>query len=186
MKWPLVVIDNFYPYANLLVDFANEQEYVSGTNYPGYRTDPLHQLNHPLFNAISDKIVAALYPYEHYSMQFNCTSYFQKVPANLIDGWVHQDKIAEVTAILYLSTSMNAGTSLYTPLIPFPECNAIEKNEYFQKVNNKKELSAKKNEEYTKLRDVNNSNFIKSIYIEDIRHKDLSIRAHGDYSRKLI
>ena len=165
MKWPLLVIDDFDPNIDRLVEFAHKQEYHPGQNFPGCRSDFVHNLNPKLFESMCIKTLAALFPDDYKLKAFKASSFLQKIPPNLIDGWVHQDHSYQFTSILYLNKNMDAGTSMYKPLSSFPEVNAVDKQEYFTKVNKGEKITKKEESYLLSKREENNSQFKKTIYV---------------------
>lgn len=167
MNWPLLVADNFYSGIDTLREYAKTQEYSPGINFPGARTEPIHEINNNLFQGIALKTLALLYPNDYRSISFSATSYLQRVPPNLIDGWVHVDQDSQITSILYLNQDINAGTSLFKPLVPFPDINhyTYDKRSYLQIVNSGDKISKKEEDHYKLIRDENNKQFKKTCFI---------------------
>ena len=98
MIWPTLCVDNFFDEPNKVIELSKS----------------LH--HEEFFNWVSNKIMSALYPAEWPNIAWYNTAYFQKIPSGLKnDGWVHQDKSNEFTAIIYLSQNTEAGTSIYLP-----------------------------------------------------------------------
>lgn len=167
MNWPLVVADEFYKDIDLLQDFAVKQHYEPGLNFPGFRTNLISEINPNLFEGIALKTLSLLYPDNYNELTYRATSYIQRIPANLIDGWVHSDQGSQITSIIYLNKNINAGTSLFKPVVPFPNINdyAYDKRCYFQKVNNLEKLTKKEEVFFTSKRDEINSQFRKTCFI---------------------
>jgi|TARA_R100001463_G_scaffold54006_3_gene105018 hypothetical protein len=167
MNWPLIVADDFYRDIDLLKQFCEKQNYAAGLNFPGFRTDPVHEINNNLFQEIALKTLAVLYPDNYRNLSFEATSYIQRVPPNLVDGWVHSDSDSQITSILYLNKNINAGTSLFRPVVPSPDINSFsfDKRSYYQRVNNLDKLTKKEDEIFTKIRTENNDQFRKTCFI---------------------
>lgn len=167
MNWPLLVADDFYNGIDTLREYAEKQNFAPGLNFPGFRTDPIHEINNNLFQGIALKTLALLYPNDFRDLSFSATSYIQRVPSNLVDGWVHVDQESQITSILYLNKNINAGTSLFKPTVSFPNINAhtFDKRSYYQKVNNLDKLTKKEDEYFKKIRSENNNQFRKTCFI---------------------
>ena len=165
MNWPLLVIDDFYPNIDGLVEFAHKQKYQPGQNFPGCRSDYIHKLHPELFEAMCTKTLAAMFPDTYKFKSFRASSFLQKIPPNLIDGWVHQDHSSQFTSILYLNKNTDAGTSMYKPLFPFPKVNAVDKKSYFTKVNEGEKINKKEESYLLSKKEENNKQFKKTIYV---------------------
>jgi len=165
MNWPITVIDDFDLNVDCLVDYASQLEYKPGARYPGFRSGHLHQLHPTLFYKICIKTIAALFPESYEKKFYKASSFFQKVPANLVDGWVHQDTDEQFTSILYLNKNTNAGTSIYKPIVPHPFMNHEDKQNYFKKVNNGQKISASERKYFLSKRKENNDQFRKTIEV---------------------
>ena len=116
MIWPTLCVDNFFDEPNKVIELSKSLDYESSNVYPGKRSINLHIHHEEFFNWVSNKIMSALYPAEWPNIAWYNTEYFQKITSGLKnDGWVHQDKSNEFTAIIYLSQNTEAGTSIYLP-----------------------------------------------------------------------
>jgi len=167
MNWPLIVADDFYKDIDLLQDFAVKQHYEFGLNFPGFRTNLINEINTNLFQGIALKTLALLYPNNYTELTYRATSYIQRIPANLIDGWVHSDQGSQITSIIYLNKNINAGTSLFKPVIPFPSISdySYDKRCYYQKVNNLEKVTKKEEVFFTDKRNQNNAQFRKTCFV---------------------
>lgn len=167
MNWPLIVADEFYTDIDLLRDFAVKQHYEPGLNFPGFRTNLISEINPNLFEGIALKTLALLYPNNYRELTFRASSYIQRIPANLIDGWIHSDAGSQITSIIYLNKNTNAGTSLFKPTTPFPNIIdfTYDKRSYFQIVNNSEKVTKKEEVHFTNKRDENNAQFRKTCFI---------------------
>jgi len=141
MAWPTISLDNFLEDPDLVANYAKKLEFFAGTLHPGYRTKCLSESDFDFYNAVNLKILSVYFPYETANLRFKADTFFQLVPPNMIDGFVHRDTYHEITGIVYLSEGIDAGTSLFKPLKPFPGNFGTHKYEYFSKFNNKEKLS---------------------------------------------
>ena len=163
MNWPLIVADEFYSGIDNLSEYAKTLEYFPGINFPGCRSKPIHEINYNLFQGIALKTLALLYPNDYNDILFKATSYIQRIPPNLIDHWIHTDS-GQITSILYLNKNIDAGTSLFKEIVPFPNISKFnfDKRSYFQIVNNDDKLSKKELNYFCKIRNENNKQFKKT------------------------
>tara|TARA_Y100000004_G_scaffold75235_1_gene84571 strand:- start:491 stop:1156 length:666 start_codon:yes stop_codon:yes gene_type:complete len=120
MIWPTLIVDNFLNDPIKVKEFALKQSYSPDKEgrWPGERSDYLHILNRNLFDSITVKIMSLMYPYEisYNNMQWNALCSFQKIKPQISNlGWAHHDAGNEFTAIIYLSSHLNCGTSVCEP-----------------------------------------------------------------------
>jgi hypothetical protein len=112
--WPTICVDDFFNDPDKVVEISKDLKFESRQFYPGTRSVGLHQVDANLFNWLSNKIIALLYPNDWENISWFNSAFFQKVPSGLKnDGWVHQDSSVEFTAIIYLSKNLDIGTSIY-------------------------------------------------------------------------
>lgn len=166
MNWPLIVADEFYNGIDNLSEYAKTLDYFPGINFPGSRSNPIHEINYNLFQGIALKTLALLYPNDYKNIFFKATSYIQRIQPNLIDQWVHTDS-GQITSILYLNKNINAGTSFFKETTSFPNISKFnfDKRAYFQAVNNDNKLSKKEIDYYCNVRNENNKQFKKTCSI---------------------
>lgn len=172
---PVIILDNFLDNPKGVRDFALNLSYnpaPQGT-FPGKRSDFLDQVNYPLFNFLSKKILSLFTPLrkgpEDLNIQYRCAMNFQLIESEG-SGWVHQDPNT-FTSILYLNEeedSINCGTSFYNlksskafPFLSKQEYNLSEKRlNHYQTGKISKELEIQKNkfneETYDKILDIPN------------------------------
>tara|TARA_R110000772_G_scaffold151418_1_gene262170 strand:+ start:108 stop:755 length:648 start_codon:yes stop_codon:yes gene_type:complete len=115
MKWPTVVIDNFFNNFEAVKKLSEEVEYFSSESgtWPGKRSKLLHQINYPFFQMTCVKLIEALYPMNVQNIQFTARMQFQKIPFEGT-GVIHQDD-DEISSIIFISGNNAGGTSLYEP-----------------------------------------------------------------------
>jgi len=159
MIWPTLCVDNFFNEPNKVIEISNSLDYESSNVYPGKRSIDLHIHHEEFFNWVSNKIMSALYPAEWTNIAWYNTAYFQKIPSGLKnDGWVHQDKSNEFTAIIYLSQNTEAGTSIYLSKAFYKES---------------------KTKGSVKNRDLHNSKFKESINIKGVFNRLAILDSHS-------
>jgi len=126
-----LTINNFLPYPSQVRAWALQQEFLNSqqftqkynihTDWPGYRTDHVYDLDKVygdnVLNAIAT-IITRMTGKQGISIK----SYFQLTNENDGDSWVHQDNNIDYAGILYLNPNADptAGTTLY-------RCNDVDK-----------------------------------------------------------
>lgn len=137
MLFPTIFVNNFLDNPEEIVDYAKTLEYANSGESPGKRSTPLHIANYELYNALNIKILSVLYPSNYKNISYEGIGVFQWVPSGLrADGWVHSDVTVQLTAIIYLSKDINAGTEIFVPKnthIDKTNLEANEKYSYFKK-----------------------------------------------------
>ena len=115
MKWPAVVIDNFFNNFKDVEKFADSLKYTHSGNgeWPGYRSEPIHKINYDFFSFTCTKMLQALYPMHYRSIAYNARMFFQTIPFEG-SGFIHQDD-NEISSIIYIRGGKAGGTSLYEP-----------------------------------------------------------------------
>jgi len=104
-----VIRDNFFKNPDKILDWANSLEYVeNNNNYPGRRTEELHEVDPEFYHQTVQKIMMLL---TDKGYEYNISMHFQKVPEVWGDGVIHSD--GHYNAIIYFNKNDNAGTSLY-------------------------------------------------------------------------
>ena len=115
MRWPTIVIDNFFNDFEAVKKLSEEVEYFSNENgsWPGKRSKALHQINYPFFEMTCVKLLEALYPMNALNIRSTAKMHFQKIPFEGT-GIIHQDE-DEISSIIFISGNNAGGTSLYEP-----------------------------------------------------------------------
>lgn len=137
------ICDNFFPYPDELLVFAQSLEYYPSPEgiYPGTRSKPLHEIDLNLFNYFSEKLYLLLY--SNLPEQWVLNAYFQLIhplhedqyhPKN--KGWIHHDESSNFGGIVYLNKQpdKDTGTSIYKPKNGFAhqdEYNTSVKRSHF-------------------------------------------------------
>lgn len=118
----LVVIDNFFPEPDKIVEYANTIEYhPNNGRYPGKRSLGLHQINCDLENYVGKKLVRMFYEIDK-SFSYQMSMGFHKIspmhedqyhPMNC--GWIHTDSNVGFGGVIYLNPNPEAhtGTSVF-------------------------------------------------------------------------
>lgn len=123
MNFPALCIDNFYNNPDKIREFALSLEYKKQPgNYPGFRTNPLYDIDYDFFNESLSKIFSVLFNYDYEEVKWNVTSYFQKIypysedkNSPLNSGWFHEDGDGGIAAgIIYLNphSNLDSGTTI--------------------------------------------------------------------------
>lgn len=136
MLFPTIFVNNFLDNPEDVVEYAKTLEYTNDGDSPGKRSTPLHIANYHLYNSLNLKILSVLFPSKYKEICYEGTGVFQWVPSGLrADGWVHSDTMAQLTAIIYLSKDVNAGTEIFVPnttQVDKTDLATNEKYEYFK------------------------------------------------------
>ena len=122
MYYPVTQSFNFFNDPQKIIDFANSLEFFEGNNrWPGKRTDDIWNFDADLYQHISLKILSLFYPKGQVSYNYEAEASFQKITYDDVKmnkgmGWVHDDSMHKLTAIIYLTpNNTTSGTSIYTP-----------------------------------------------------------------------
>jgi len=151
MIFPSICMDGFFNNPEEIVNYANTLEYTPDGYSPGFRTQPLHEINFDFFNNICLKQLALLFPNNSGDLMFGARCRFQRVPANhKFTDWIHTDDPSVLTTIIYLTNGCSAGTNIYkTSLFKKEIATKVKYDYYKQMINNK--LSKNKMEELKKV-----------------------------------
>jgi len=116
--FPITIVDNFLDDPYETVELANSVNYEIDTEgrWPGKRSVHVGEFAPVFFNRVIKKFISLYYGSEN-KYSFYASMYFQKIPSNLNEGWVHADVQSYVNGIIYLNPkpSINAGTSIIMP-----------------------------------------------------------------------
>lgn len=122
MYFPIYHIPEFYSEPQKVIDWVNTLEFLpTDGNYPGKRTDLLHEIAPKFFNYSVRKILNMIYGNQA-ELDFKVGTSFQKISYNDIkndnnNGWIHADTDSFLTVIIYLTPGLeNSGTSIYKPI----------------------------------------------------------------------
>ena len=122
MKYPIKIIDNFYENPDGIRKYALEQNFYKRVgNYPGIRCDRLSDLNRPLFEFFSNKLVSLYFNDKNLKIEYDVITNFQIIDNKYDVGWIHHDDIGyfDVAGVVYLvpNAPINTGTSIYRPIV---------------------------------------------------------------------
>jgi len=131
---PNIVLDNFFPDPDKIVDYALNQQFYPDKNgtWPGKRTNPLHELDKNLFNSICNKILKILSlsldncNYWEFDMMFQLIEPYGESKYGLKNcGWVHCDHPAVFAGIIYLNKNpeKDTGTIIYSEKFGYSNFN---------------------------------------------------------------
>ena len=81
MRWPTIIIDDFFNDFEAVKKLSNELKYypTDGT-WPGLRSGFLSDVNRPFFDLTSYKILQALYPHNYEDLMWSARMHFQRIP----------------------------------------------------------------------------------------------------------
>jgi hypothetical protein len=124
-RYNTVCVDNFLSEPNLFRKFGLSLSKVKDDNgqWPGYRSQPLFEIDKDLHNLICLKVLSCYYDLRHVdifwdeaTLMFQSISSFSNKKDSLLNqGWIHKDHNQQLAAILYLTpdADLDSGTSLF-------------------------------------------------------------------------
>jgi len=127
MKYfPIQIVDNFFSDPDKIVDFANSLKFKKNKtgDWPGERTDYLHNIDKKFFNEFLSKVLSLNFDYKYHKITWeNVELTFQKTkpldPSNknsiLNEGLVHVDGDFPLVGLVYLTKDADpdSGTSIF-------------------------------------------------------------------------
>jgi hypothetical protein len=127
MKFPTVIVENFFKNPNDIVKYANTLTYngpKEGQYWIGKRSELLHKINPELFNFICNKIISIFYNGKKESVGYEDAQVcFQKIGESDVKKFLekksnllHRDIYGSLTGLIYLSKNQNFenGTKIST------------------------------------------------------------------------
>ena len=163
IKYPTIVVDNFFKNPNVIREFALNLSYESAPDgrWPGERSIMLHKVNQKLYFLIVKKILSVYYDLNNTDIKWDdIQMMFQKVKKfneskNTVEnkGWIHLDEYQTFAGVVFLTPDidLDCGTSIfklkkeykdfdlssYVPKAKFQFYgkNCIEKNNYNKEFN---------------------------------------------------
>jgi len=118
--FPAISIDNFYNNVDDVRKFALSQTYTAPPlgEYPGVRTDPLHEIDQEFTQKFCYKLFSLFYNFNNEAVNWEITTYFQKIkpydnPKTNV-GWTYMDNNTILAGLIYLTPNagLDSGTSL--------------------------------------------------------------------------
>ena len=181
------IVDDFFEEPKKIVKFAKTLKYKKGPygNWPGVRSDGLHDVNYNFFNSVLNKILSLSFDYNAHQVVWKDTQmYFQKTyPYDLKNknsiinqGLVHCDGNQPIVGLVYLTedADIESGTSIMSQVKKYSDKQAAKlSNKYERKKRNTykkspKDLTKKDLKDHAKLIKDCNSDFIENIRINNI------------------
>lgn len=143
--FPAVCVDNFFNDPDYVTNLAKTTKYIHfAPNYPGGRSQPLHELDPFLFHSTCHKIFSIFYGNKiPENLTWSVEMMFHKIEPTTNqdyiypDGWVHADDYP-LAGVIYLNKNeIDAGTALYEPktLTSSPKNGDIKEAFYSGKLN---------------------------------------------------
>jgi len=127
MKFPTVIVENFFKNPDDIVKYANTLTYNSpkeGQYWIGKRSELLHKINPKLFNFICDKVISIFYNGKKENVSYEDAQVcFQKIGESDVKKFLekksnllHRDIYGSLTGLIYLSKnqSLENGTKICT------------------------------------------------------------------------
>ena len=162
-RQPTVIIDEFFETPNQIREWALSLEYYKGDrgNWPGYRTDLLHEIDSQFHALICRKVIK--HTKFNYFSQFDAS--FSLCSEDWESGWVHNDPLRfNVVGVIYLNPVVppgQYGTIIYDP--PSNYFNDGVPDEIFSSDVNEEDVKKRQ----TKERLEHNSHFTPSQIVEN-------------------
>lgn len=199
--FPITVVDNFLEDPDSLADYAEGLDFTyRSKDYPGLRSDYIHNISPDLYHYISNKILSIFYqkdPVYQIVMQFQKINPFSEDKWNAKNrGWIHQDKAALFGGILYLTKNPDpdAGTSIYSKK---SEYSLFSKQDNLLKAKEKLYGHEKKEideDSFEKIYSVYHDRFEETLRVKNIFNRLLlfdgqqyhGVRTYGDRERLTI
>lgn len=119
IKFPTVVIDNFFKNPDKIVEYAHSLNYSKAPKeefWPGVRSQRLHEVNDHLFGFVIRKILNVFYEPDLENYQWEDTyAAFHKIKSNFNLSNIHKDNVCLVAGLIYLNKngSIDNGTTIY-------------------------------------------------------------------------
>ena len=185
MNFPSTQILNFFDNPYDIIHFADSLEYERNLGtYPGARTEDMSLVAPEFFRFLCQRTLAIFYPGitdKSFFVYWNADARFQKITYDdLVDGtktWVHDDREATFTSIVYLSPNMlGNGTGIYLPkstgdVYYSDKASESKKNHYHKN-------SIEDKEKYLKELEAHNSKFHRAAYFDSIFNSHLIFDGH--------
>jgi len=119
MKFPTVIVENFFKNPDDIVKYANTLSYEGPKKeayWIGKRSKLLHTINPQLFSFICDKVLNTFYNFKKESVDYEDAQVcFQKIGESDVKKFLekksnlllHKDKYGSLTGLIYLSKNQN-------------------------------------------------------------------------------
>ena len=158
------IIDNFFQNPDKVRDIALSLKYESTSDYPGYRSRQIHEINKDLWDYMSYRLMEL--PEAKQSGVNVMKMQFSYVPKIFGNGWVHSDSDATVAGAVYLTPDApeDGGTGLYTRR-PDIHIDTTKKNKIMR------EFFLNPNEEGMKVNKSFNSNYNLTQRIDNVYNR---------------
>ena len=180
IHFPTTVIDDFYDRPDDVVKMAQSDKiewrpHESG-NWPGVRSQPIHTLDMEFWSWTIKKYLNCFWPNEELTrmnIQFNATSFFQRIPSKYTQGWIHSDYPDIHTMIHYLTPDADpkSGTALYVP----KNMNTSSKYNDWKRKYYRGEISKEEQDPYMKL---NNEGFVEDCFFSNKYNRVIGFDSH--------
>jgi len=185
MNFPNTQILNFFDNPYDIIHFADSLEYERNLGtYPGARTEDMSLVAPEFFRFLCQRTLSIFYPGITDKSSFvywNADARFQKITYDdLVDGtktWVHDDREATFTSIIYLSPNMlGNGTGIYLPKSTGGVYYSDKAKQL--KINHFYENSIEDKEEYFKELEAHNDKFYRAAHFDSVFNSHLIFDGH--------
>jgi hypothetical protein len=162
-RQPTVTIDKFFETPNQVRSWALSLEFFKGDrgNWPGFRTDLLHELDPEFHSLVCTKIIKHT-DYNYFS-KFDIS--FQIIDESWGQGWVHRDpREFNVVGVIYLTPNPPLGNQYGTIIYDDPENFNSDEKIFIEDVN---ELDSEKRKLWNNERIKYNNHFRQNTIVEN-------------------
>lgn len=184
MKYfPIQIVDDFFDNPDEIVKFANSLKFKRDKfgDWPGERTDYLHNIDKTFFNEFLGKVLALSFDYKYHNITWeNVQLSFQKTKPidiknknNILNrGLIHRDGDYPLVGLVYLNKNADpeSGTSIFNLKnnIAEPSTKKIKQEIYSKKFN---ELKNKDFENLKKLLTTDQNSYYETCRVNNIYNR---------------
>jgi hypothetical protein len=124
MKYPTIVVDNFFDNPNEIVEYSKTLKYykadptIRHSKWQGKRTESIHNVNRQLYDFVISKALSYFFPIDTKKILYEntkvCFHKQGKEKGNLLNTHLHKDNDAEIAGVIYLNkgTDIKRGTTI--------------------------------------------------------------------------
>lgn len=185
-NFPVTVVDDFYEDPDYIRQYALSLDYTPSNtgDWPGFRTEPLSNINSELFESFGKKILSLFFDLDNIEIECDITTGFQKIypfsPKKYDiknSGWIHLDQESILSGVIYLNPEPeeNTGTSFFK-LKPGEIDDGTQHTKFLHYSNS----SDFNEEDYIKEKENFDNKFIETIRIEN-QYNRLIVFENGIY-----
>jgi len=177
IHYPITIVDNFFDDPDYVVSLSHKATWYRDAEYrwPGERSQLIQELDSEFYKYLLFKYFLLFYPANDLNNKFivNGTSYFQRIPAGLDLGWIHNDYPTLHTYMIYLTPNADpsSGTGLFTPRTGHVNDSLQYQKMQYYKGEIDKEVAQKYQQEHS-------SQFIQTVACGNVYNRCIGFDAH--------